>query len=227
MLLYLDKKRAPNPRKLRMYLAEKQLDIPIKELDLYAGDQKTPEFLAKNPFAGVPILELDDGTVAVAHLVQHDSTVTPASNPEAEGATFTVEGDFCRRKPNLMSVFKQLLPRGWVLFIGRFKANLTRSIIQKMAITGKPKLPYRFKREIILLAETVKVNDYFPENMPLKRISIGSDATSIYVANSLTHQESRLCPWQHANLENIPVENGWRVWRRTYHRGSGHDPQQR
>ena len=68
MLLYLDKKRAPNPRKLRIYLAEKKLDIPIKELDLYAGDQKTTEFLAKNPFAGVPILELDDGTVLIETL---------------------------------------------------------------------------------------------------------------------------------------------------------------
>ena len=68
MLLYLDRKRAPNPRKLRIYLAEKKLDIPIKELDLYAGEQKTPEFLAKNPFAGVPILELDDGTVLIETL---------------------------------------------------------------------------------------------------------------------------------------------------------------
>ena len=65
MLLYLDKRRAPNPRKVRIYLAEKNLDIPIKEIDLHAGDQKTPEFLAKNPFAGVPILELDDGTVLI------------------------------------------------------------------------------------------------------------------------------------------------------------------
>ena len=40
MLLYLDKKRAPNPRKLRIYLAEKKLDIPIKELDLYAGSKR-------------------------------------------------------------------------------------------------------------------------------------------------------------------------------------------
>jgi len=37
MLLYLDTKRAPNPRKVRIYLAEKNLDIPIKEIDLYAG----------------------------------------------------------------------------------------------------------------------------------------------------------------------------------------------
>ena len=42
MLLYLDTRRAPNPRKVRIYLAEKQLDIPIKELDLYAGEQKRP-----------------------------------------------------------------------------------------------------------------------------------------------------------------------------------------
>ncbi len=68
MLLYLDKRRAPNPRKVRIYLAEKNLDIPIKEIDLHAGDQKTPEFLAKNPFAGVPILELDDGTVLIETL---------------------------------------------------------------------------------------------------------------------------------------------------------------
>jgi glutathione S-transferase len=63
MLLYLDTKRAPNPRKLRIYLAEKGLKLPVKELDLRAGEQRTPEFLKKNPFAGVPILELDDGTV--------------------------------------------------------------------------------------------------------------------------------------------------------------------
>ena len=54
MLLYLDKKRAPNPRKVRIYLAEKNLDIPIKEIDLYAGEQKTPEFLAKNRLPGFP-----------------------------------------------------------------------------------------------------------------------------------------------------------------------------
>ena len=68
MLLYLDTKRAPNPRKLRLYLAEKGLDLPIKQLDLRAGEQRTPEFLKKNPFAGVPILELDDGTVIAESL---------------------------------------------------------------------------------------------------------------------------------------------------------------
>lgn len=63
MKLYLDTGRAPNPRKLRVYLAEKGLSLPIKELNLRAGEQRTPEFLQMNPFAGVPILELDDGTI--------------------------------------------------------------------------------------------------------------------------------------------------------------------
>ena len=179
-------------------------------------------FDAKGPIASDTgmIAELEDGTVAVTHLVQHDNQITP----NQESGVFRVEGDFCRRKPNLMSVFKQLLLRGWLLLIGRFNANLTRSIIQKMAITGKPKLPYRFHRKITISEDKVYVEDKFPTNMPIKRISIGSDATSIYVANSLTHQESRLCPWQHADLFSLPVEDNMYIWKRTYFRGSGHDP---
>ena len=183
-------------------------------------------FDSKGPIASDTGLigELDDGTVAVTHLVQHDNTVIPLVGHPDKSRVFVVEGDFCRRKPNLMSVFKQLLLRGWLLTIGRFNANLTRSIIQKMAITGKPKLPYRFKRTITIDDERVTVEDRFPRDMPLKRISIGSDATSIYVANSLTHQESRLCPWQHADINNLPKEGNQCVWERTYFRGSGHGP---
>jgi glutathione S-transferase len=68
MLLYLDTGRAPNPRKMRIYLAEKGLTLPTKELNLRAGEQRSPEFLKKNLFAGVPILELDDGTVIAESL---------------------------------------------------------------------------------------------------------------------------------------------------------------
>ena len=63
MKVYLDTGRAPNPRRLRMYLIEKGLDLPIEEVDLRSGFQRTEEFTSRNPFAGVPILELDDGTV--------------------------------------------------------------------------------------------------------------------------------------------------------------------
>ena len=166
--------------------------------------------------------ELTDGTVVVSHLVQLDSEFTETF--EKSSSTLQVEGDFCIRKPNGMSVFKQLLLRLWLLTIGRFNANLTRSIIQKIAITGKPKTSFRFKRKISVEKEQVLVTDFIPEKMPLKRLSVGSDATSIYVANSLVFQESRLCPWQHANLSSLPIENGQKVWQRSYFRGSGHNP---
>jgi glutathione S-transferase len=86
MLLYLDTKRAPNPRKMRIYLAEKGLDLPVKQLDLRAGEQRTPEFLKKNPFAGVPILELDDGTVIAESLAIMEYLEEIYPNPPLIGA---------------------------------------------------------------------------------------------------------------------------------------------
>ena len=53
---------APNPRKLRVYLAEKGIEIPRVLVDLTKGEQVAPGFLAKNPTGGLPVLELDDGT---------------------------------------------------------------------------------------------------------------------------------------------------------------------
>ncbi len=53
---------APNPRKLRTYIGEKGIEIPFVLVDLRNGEQKSPEFLAKNPLGNLPVLELDDGS---------------------------------------------------------------------------------------------------------------------------------------------------------------------
>lgn len=53
---------APNPRRLRMFLAEKGIDIPKVEIDLLNGENLQAAFLAVNPRGLVPTLELDDGT---------------------------------------------------------------------------------------------------------------------------------------------------------------------
>jgi glutathione S-transferase len=53
---------APNPKKLRVYLAEKGLTIPLTPVNLVQGEHRTPEFLAINPRGALPVLELDDGT---------------------------------------------------------------------------------------------------------------------------------------------------------------------
>jgi glutathione S-transferase len=54
---------APNPRRLHTYLGEKQIKVPVRPVNLIAAEHKLPELLAKNPMAGLPFLELDDGTV--------------------------------------------------------------------------------------------------------------------------------------------------------------------
>jgi glutathione S-transferase len=53
---------APNPRRVRIFLAEKGVEIPRIEVDLAKLEQRTPQFSAVNPFQTIPILELDDGT---------------------------------------------------------------------------------------------------------------------------------------------------------------------
>lgn len=52
---------APNPKRLRVYLAEKGLKVPYEQVNILAGDNRKPEFLKKNPLGGLPVLELDDG----------------------------------------------------------------------------------------------------------------------------------------------------------------------
>jgi glutathione S-transferase len=62
MKLY-DFERAPNPRRVRMFLAEKGIDIPIQHVNLFELEQFAPEFRAVNPASTVPVLETDDGTI--------------------------------------------------------------------------------------------------------------------------------------------------------------------
>jgi len=62
MKLY-DTPLAPNPRRVRWFMAEKGIeDIEIVRLDLMAGQHKQADYLAKAGLANVPMLELDDGT---------------------------------------------------------------------------------------------------------------------------------------------------------------------
>jgi glutathione S-transferase len=62
MKLY-ESSRAPNPRRVRIFLAEKGITIPVEQIDLLAQEQKSASFTALNPMQRVPVLALDDGTV--------------------------------------------------------------------------------------------------------------------------------------------------------------------
>lgn len=62
MKLY-DGGRSPNPRRVKIYLAEKGLAVPMEQVDLGQMAHKSPEYTAINPIQQVPALELDDGTI--------------------------------------------------------------------------------------------------------------------------------------------------------------------
>jgi glutathione S-transferase len=54
--------QAPNPRRVRIFAGEKGIELALEEIDILAGQSRTPEFLAKNSSGAVPVLELDDGS---------------------------------------------------------------------------------------------------------------------------------------------------------------------
>jgi len=62
MKLY-DAARAPNPRRVRIFLKEKGIEIPVEQVDLGAMQHRSDRYTAINPLQRVPALELDDGTV--------------------------------------------------------------------------------------------------------------------------------------------------------------------
>ena len=74
MKLY-DCQMAPNPRRVRVFLAEKGVDIPKTEVSIIEGENLKPEYLAVNPRGLLPTLELDDGnrideTVAICRYIE-------------------------------------------------------------------------------------------------------------------------------------------------------------
>src|SRR5215472_16793194 len=53
---------APNPRRVRIFAAEKGIPLQLEDVDLLGGQAHTAEFLAKNSSGAVPVLQLDDGS---------------------------------------------------------------------------------------------------------------------------------------------------------------------
>lgn len=77
---FYDCSTAPSPRRVRIFIAEKKLEIEIIEIDMRKGEQLTPEFRKINPNCTVPVLETDDGnrllsTAGIRHYLE-------ASSPE-------------------------------------------------------------------------------------------------------------------------------------------------
>jgi len=63
MKLYDENNPAPNPRRVRIFLAEKGVTVPLVRIAMRKGEHKSPEHKARNSLGQVPTLELDDGTM--------------------------------------------------------------------------------------------------------------------------------------------------------------------
>ena len=77
---------APNPRRVLIFAAEKNLQLEVINVDLRGGETKTPEFISKNPSGKIPVLELPDctcisETVAICRYLE-----ALAPNPNLFGA---------------------------------------------------------------------------------------------------------------------------------------------
>jgi glutathione S-transferase len=62
MILYGAPNPAPNPRRVRIFLAEKGIELPETPVNMMKREHKSAEFRAKNSMGQLPTLELDDGT---------------------------------------------------------------------------------------------------------------------------------------------------------------------
>jgi glutathione S-transferase len=63
MLFYNTGNPAPNPRRVRIFAAEKGIELPTRQVEIFKGEHKAPEYLAINPMGQTPTLQLDDGSV--------------------------------------------------------------------------------------------------------------------------------------------------------------------
>lgn len=140
------------------------------------------------------LLHSEDGDTLVSHLVDDSFKL----DPQPATRTFTASGAMSRRRYPLSSPVKQIAFRGMNISVGRLGPNVVRGILQKVLITGKPRTEVEFKRTFEFHDDSIiikNVVDASASNKQFQSMATGSDATSIYVANSNTFQESVLLPW--------------------------------
>ena len=101
----------PNPRVVRMFMAEKGICLPVQTVDLAAGENREPAHLARTPHGQMPTLELDDGsflseTVAICEYFEDTQPsppligATPAERAEARMWRQRVDLNICQHIAN-------------------------------------------------------------------------------------------------------------------------------
>ena len=140
------------------------------------------------------LAKTQDGDTLVSHLVDDEHRV----EYDLAAPSFTTRGKLSKRRYPLPSPTKQIAFRAMNLTAGRLGPDVVRSVLQKVLITGKPRTDVRFERNFTFTDDDVFIRDTVDaraSDAEFVDLACGSDATSIYVANSNTFQESVLLPW--------------------------------
>jgi glutathione S-transferase len=117
MKLY-DSKSAPNPRRARIFLAEKGITLPTEQVDIPTMQHKTAEYTAINPLQRMPALVLDDGTIITESIAicRYFETVQPEPPLFGTGAKGIALVEMWNRRceinffSNVAAVFRHLHP---------------------------------------------------------------------------------------------------------------------
>jgi glutathione S-transferase len=106
MKLY-DSAFAPNPRRVRIFLAEKGISVPTENVDLASLQQKEPEFTAVNPMQRIPALVLDSGEVLTESVAicRYFEEVQPEPPLFGEGALERAQVEMWQRRAELSFFF--------------------------------------------------------------------------------------------------------------------------
>lgn len=100
MKLYNTPMPAPNPRRVRMFLAEKGVSIPLVDVALAKGEHKAADHIARNSLGQTPVLELEDGTCLseTVSICRYLESLYPEPNLFGEGALEEAQIDMWVRR---------------------------------------------------------------------------------------------------------------------------------
>lgn len=138
MKLY-DTKVAPNPRRVRIFLAEKGIAVPTVQVDLAKSEQKNADYSQVNPLQRTPALVLDDGTVLTESVAicRYFEETNPAPPLFGEGAVGKATVEMWQRRSEL----NFLLPTAMAFRHSHpAMAEMEKPQIPEVAETNRPRV---------------------------------------------------------------------------------------
>jgi glutathione S-transferase len=191
---------APNPRRVRIFAAEKKIELSLEEIDILAGQSRTPEFLAKNSSGGVPVLELDDGSylsesVAICRYLEG---FHPEPNLFGRDLREQVEIERWNRRMELelFAAIGRTVQNASPIFQGRFKQFPDYGEAQRAVVHQRlERMDRELKGHQFVAGDRFTIADI----TALVAIDIGSRLAEIKIPPELTH----LTRW-HQAVSNRP-----------------------